>query len=266
MAGETPHSARVTCAAVGYGAAVPDLSALPRAALSPVAAPASRGGARVLTAVGAGVFKAASMVRGERAIHAKGTALHARLLVPGAAGLGVPLLDEPGSYAAVVRFSRSVGLPDRLPDILGVAVRVLDAHGQGRHQDLLLDSSSSLPLVRRLPLPMYDLLGARYSSLTPYELAGRRHLLWVLPDDAAPSMRSLDQLAGRGDGTCLRVAVSTLHGSPRQVAVLELGSTSPGGRQVRFSPDVTGGGIRPAGWLQDLRRGAYPAGHVGPDA
>ena len=245
---------------------MPDLRAVPRAALSPVATPASRGGARVLEAVGAAVFRAASLVRGERAIHAKGTALHARLLVPGGAGLGVPLLDEPATHAAVARFSRSVGLPDRVPDILGLAVRVLDAHGAGQHQDLLFDSSSSLPFARRLPLPMYDLLGAPYSSLTPYELAGRRHLLWVLPDDAAPPMRSVQELGGRGDGTRLRVAVSSLHGSPRQVAVLELGSTSPGGRQIRFSPGVTGGGIQPAGWLQDLRRRAYPASHVGPDA
>ena len=211
-------------------------------------------------------MRGASLVRGERAVHAKGTTLHARLIVPGGTRLGVPLLDEPGTHPAVVRFSRSVGLPDALPDVLGVGVRVLDAHGPGAHQDLLFDSTSPLPFARRLPLPTYDLLGSAYGSLTPYELAGRRHLLWVLPDASAPSTRSLDQLAGRGDGTRLRLAVSSAHGSPREVAVLELGSTSPGGRQIRFSPDVTGGGIRPAGWLQDLRRSAYRASHVGPDA
>jgi hypothetical protein len=245
---------------------VPDLRALPRAALSPVSSPASRGGARALELLGVGLMRGLSLLRGERAVHAKGTALHARLLVPGGAGLGVPLLDEPGSHAAVVRFSRSVGLPDALPDVLGVGVRVLDAHGTGQHQDLLLDSTSELPLARRLPLPMYDMLRAAYSSLTPYELAGRRHLLWLLPDDQAPPTRSLSELAGRGDGTRLRLAVSTAHGAARQVAVLELGGTSPGGRQIRFSPDVTGGGIAPAGWLQDLRRSAYRASHVGPDA
>ena len=31
-------------------------------------------------------------------------------------------------------------------------------------------------------------------------------------------------------------------------------------------PDNTGGGIRPVGWLQDLRKDAYRATHVGPDA
>lgn len=227
---------------------------------------ASRRGARLLEATGAAVVRAASRVRGERVIHAKGTTVGGRLLVPGGAGLGVPLLDEPGRYAAVVRFSRALGLPDRLPDVLGVAVRVLDAHGPGEHQDLLLDTTRSLPLLRRLPLPRYDYLGSVYSSLTDYELDGRRHLLGLLPDDDAPGTASLVQLSGRGDGARLRLALATGASGWRPVAVLEIGSAVPSGREVRFSPDVTGGGIRPAGWLHDLRRSAYRASHVGPDA
>ena len=245
---------------------MPDLLSLPRAALAPAAAPAARGGGRLLALTGAGAVRVASLVRGERVIHAKGTTLSARLLVPGGAALGVPLLDEPGRHDCLVRFSRSLGLPDRLPDVLGVAVRVLDAHGPGGHQDLLLDSTLSPPLVRRLPLPQYDVLGAVFSSLTPYELAGRRCLLTLLPDPAAPPVRVLHHLPGRSDGTRLRLAVASAHGAWREVAVLELGREVDGGRQVRFSPDVTGGGIRPAGWLQDLRRLAYRASHVGPDA
>lgn len=243
-----------------------DLRAVPRAALSPVAAPAARGGARLLEAVGAGVVRAASLVRGERVIHAQGTTLSARLVVPGGAGLGVALLDEPGRYDALVRFSRSLGLPEQLPDVLGVAVRVLHAHGPGQHQDLLLDSSVGLPVLRRLPLPQYDLLGSLYSSITSYELAGRRRLLAVLPDRSAPGTRSMADVAGRSDGARLRLAVSTGRRGWRDVGRVELAGPTPGGREVRFSPDVTGGGIRPAGWLHDLRRSAYRASHVGPDA
>lgn len=255
--------------ASGYCCRVPNPRVLPRGtlarALSPAAAPAARGRARLLEATGAAVVRLASLVRGERVVHAKGVTVRARLLVPGGAALGVPLLDEPGRYSCLVRFSRSLGLPDRLPDVLGVAVRVLDAHGRGRHQDLLLDSTSPAPLLRRLPLPQYDLLGAWFSSLTPYELAGRRWLLGLLPDGEAPPTRGLDLLAGRGDGTRLRLAVASAHGRWSPVAVLELGQAVEAGREVRFSPDVTGGGIRPAGWLQDLRRSAYRASHVGPD-
>jgi hypothetical protein len=244
---------------------VPDLAALPRAVLHPVVAPVGRRGADVLAAVGAAVVRAASLVRGERAIHARGLTLSARLDVPGGAGLGVPLLDEPGRHEALVRFSRSVGLPDRLPDVLGVAVRVLDAHGPGAHQDLLLDSAAGLPVLRRLPLPQYDVLGAVYTTLTDHDLGGRRRLLGLLPDPGAPSATSLAEVAGRGDGARLRLA---FHEGRRwhDVAVLELGRPVPHGREVRFSPDVTGGGIRPTGWLHDLRRDAYRASHVGPDA
>lgn len=242
-----------------------DLSAVRHTAPGRVTAPAARGRAQVLELVGAAMVRAASLVRGERVIHAKGTTLAGRLVVPGGAGLGVALLDEPARHEVLVRFSRSLGLPDRLPDVLGVAVRVLHAHGPGRHQDLLLDSTVPLPVARRLPLPMYDLLGAVYTTVTSYELAGRRHLLALLPDPGAPATRSLADVAGRGDGARLRLAVAGGHRSWREVAALELGGPVPGGRAVHFSPDVTGGGIRAVGWLQDLRRQAYRASHVGPD-
>ena len=94
-----------------------------------------------LVSAGTAAFRLASRVRGERAIHNRGRALTGRLTVSGGGATGVPLLDEPGSYDVLLRLSRSVGLPARLPDILGLAVRVLDAHGPGRHQDLLLDST-----------------------------------------------------------------------------------------------------------------------------
>jgi hypothetical protein len=153
-----------------------------------------------------------------------------------------------------------------VPDVLGLAVRVPDAHGPGRHQDLLLSSSVSAPVLRHLPLPRWDLLGATYSSLTPYEVGTARGVLWAVPDDDAPSTRDVADLPGRGDGACFRLELVGSTGGRRVLAVLELGGAVPDGRQVRFSPDVTGGGIRPVGWVQDLRRNAYRASHVGPDA
>lgn len=251
-------------ARTGRARPMPDLRALPRAAES--ASPAAPAGAasRLLSAVGATAFRLASRVRGERAIHTRGTAVAASFVVRGGS-TGVPLLDEPGRHDAVVRFSRAVGLPDRLPDILGIAIRVLDAHGPGRPQDLLLDSTLDLPLLRRVPLPRYDLLGVPYTSVTAYELAGRRRLLAVLPDPGAPRTASLRELAGRGDGARLRLAAATGRGW-QTLAVVELQGPVAHARSIRFSPDRTGGGIRPVGWLQDLRKDAYRATHVGPDA
>lgn len=244
---------------------MPDLRTLPRAALGPVLG-AARPGSRLLERVGAGVVRAASLVRGERVIHAEGTTMHGRLVVEGGAGTGTALLDDARTWPVLVRLSRSVGLPDRLPDVLGIAVRVLDAHGAGRHQDLLLSSSVRAPVLRHLPVPRHDLLGATYSSITPYVVGTERGVLWLLPEGSPPATRTVAALPGRSDGARFVLALTGTTGPPRPLATLELGGSAPDGRSIRFSPDVTGGGIAPVGWLHDLRRSAYRASHVGPDA
>jgi hypothetical protein len=43
------------------------------------------------------------------------------------------------------------------------------------------------------------------------------------------------------------------------------GLPAPQGRQTRFNPWTTGGGIRPAGPWQEWRRRAYDASHVAAD-
>lgn len=244
---------------------MPDLTDLPR---TPASAPPEPGGlpAALLARAGAAACSAASLLRGERIVHARGVTVAARLLVVGGSDLGAPLFDEPGQHRAVVRFSRAIGLPEQLPDVLGIAVRVLDAHGAGRHQDLLLHSTTGLPVLRRLPLPRRDLLGSAYSSVTDYQLGRRRCLLAVLPDEQAPRTASLSGVAGRGDGARLLLSAATGPRRWRTLGVLELDGPVPHGRSIRFSPDNTGGGIHPVGWLQDLRRDAYRASHVGPDA
>src|SRR3978361_1840226 len=89
---------------------------------------------RLTDAVTATVMRAGSAVRDERVFHPHGVAHQVMLDIrptsgdPDRASLDVPLLDEPGSYAGVVRFSRGGGLPEPLPDVLGVAVRIQDAH------------------------------------------------------------------------------------------------------------------------------------------
>lgn len=243
---------------------MPDLRSVPRAALGPARSPAGAG-SRLLEAVGTSVVRAASFVRGERVIHAKGMTLHARLTVPASAGTGAPLFDEPRTWPALVRLSRSVGLPERLPDVLGIAIRVPDAYGPDTRQDLLMSSAVRAPVLRHLPLPRFDLLGATYSSLTPYEIGTERGVLWAVPEGEAPSTRDVQELPGRGDGTRLVLQLVSSTREPRTLAVVELAGEAPGGREIRFAPLNTGGGIRPVGWLQDLRRSAYPASHVGRD-
>ena len=218
-----------------------------------------------LVSAGTAAFRLASRVRGQRAIHNRGRALTGQLTVSGGAATGVRLLDEPGSYDVLLRFSRSAGLPSRLPDVLGLAVRVVDAHGPGAHQDLLLDGAHEAPLLRHLPLPRYDHLGVTHSSLLSYDVGGGRLLVGAR---ALPGSRAAMTLAEVPDDVGLALLVATPYGPWRQVGVLRGDGElpAPQGRQLRFSPVSSGGGLGPPKLFASWRAQAYPVTHVGPDA
>ena len=214
--------------------------------------------------VGTAVVRSASRLRGERAIHARGRAFTATVVLPGGAGTGAPLLDTAATYDAVVRVSRSAGLPPWLPDVYGLAVRLVDAHGPGRHQDLLLDAAQPAPLLRRLPWPRWDASTALYSSLLPYDVGGRRRLVGAVPVPGTPAARSLDALPEQLE---LALLVASAHGAWREVGRVRTSGElpAPQGRQLRFTPGNTGGGLRPAGPFQEWRNRSYPASHVADD-
>ena len=79
---------------------------------------------------------------------------------------GVPWLDDAGTDEVLLRFSRSVGLPEPLPDVLGLAVRVpLEKDGHG---DLLLATTGAGRWGRFL-LRLARRRAGFYSSLIPYQ-------------------------------------------------------------------------------------------------
>lgn len=217
-----------------------------------------------LVRAGTRAFHLASRLRGERAVHAQGRSFSARATLPGGAGTGAPLLDDGGTYDAVVRFSRSIGLPDVVPDVYGLAIRLIDAHGPGRSQDLLLDSTQPAPFARRVPWPRRDALGALYCSFLPYDVGGHRMLLGARPVPGSPSVRSLEQLP---DAVELALLIATARGPWQEVGrVVTTGELpAPQGRRTRFTPAATGGGLHPAGPLQEWRNRSYPASHVADD-
>ena len=210
----------------------------------------------------AAVVRAASRVRGERIIHAKGRTFTAEVTFTGAE-LGVPLLDTASTRPAVLRLSRGAGFPDALPDALGLALRVLDAHGPGAHQDLLLTTGSGTDVLRHAIVPRRDLLQSTYTSLVPYRLADRRALVAALPATGASEAR-LDGV--RPEDVRFRLAVGSTRGPWTEIGEVRAVALHDDGRRVRFSPFTTGGGIRPGTSLQELRRRAYEASHVGRDS
>ncbi len=198
-------------------------------------------------------------------MHPDGVVHAARLRVEGvkAAPAGSSLLAEPGSHACVIRFSRSVGLPRPVPDLLGTAIRVLEAYGPGAHQDFMLVSSADLPMVRRLFLPSKDFQARPYTSSLPYEAGSERFIIGLLPRDSSPQPGGADEFvrlaaaAATGD---LEFDLSISRGSSRfqPVGRLEIGRRLECDLDsLRFDPLNSGGGLSPAGMINAMRPSAY---------
>ena len=124
----------------------------------------------VLDRLLAAPFALGSRLRGARVFHPRGVVVRGTWHPdPEAATEALPGV---GSRSALVRVSHAIGLPPGLPDILGVAIRIADAYGRGRHQDLLLASSGSGPVSRHLLLPTSRRDRDGRLQPVPYEVAG----------------------------------------------------------------------------------------------
>jgi hypothetical protein len=195
----------------------------------------------------AAFWRALSALRRTRIFHPRGAAYEAVVEVAGGAATGVALFDEAATHAATVRFSRGAGLPEPLPDIPGIAIRLRDVHGRGRHQDLLMNASVDLPLLHHVMVPAGT---GVFSSILAYDVAGTVRLFGALQNDGEEGFR---------------LAVAPLFGRFAPIATVRLGARLPERRAdaLRFNPWNTGGGIRPAGLLQRLRAAAYRGSQSG---
>ncbi|HEX8068112.1 MAG TPA: hypothetical protein VF520_16460 [Thermoleophilaceae bacterium] len=215
----------------------------------------------------AATFGALSRLRGARIFHPEGVGYSGVLRVersqPGYAG--TPLLGRPGEHRALFRLSRAVGLPEPLPDVLGLAVRLVDVHGQGRHQDFLLVTSADGPLLHHLLLPgLGGFFGQSFSSLLLYRFAGKLRLVGATAADGPHSGRDrgtlaeVERAAERGE-LAFDLAVAPVLGRWATIGALRAGERLPDTEteQLAFTPWNTGGGIRPVGPLMGLRRAAY---------
>ena len=209
-------------------------------------------------------FRALSAVRGRRSLHPVGVGNAGRLVADAAGGAVARLLVPGGDAAALIRFSRGAGLPEPLPDALGVAVKLPDAAGPGADQDLLFTSSFDRPLLRRLLFPARSFVRRAFSTALPYQAGAERVVLVLVPLDAPAGRaggRAFAELretaADGGLRYSLRAARSL--GPSRPLATLEVGPPLDPGRTeaLRFHPRATVPGLRLAGWLNALRGPAY---------
>lgn len=203
----------------------------------------------------AALFRLLKLVRPDRPIHPQGLGLAGELARTGnpAGPSGIDWLDSPGTDQVVARYSRSVGLPQALPDILGLALRV-SPEGASEPADVLFASTGwSLP-GRFLLMPRLDLAGASLTTLMPYR--GRRGpvLLGLRTRSLPPGpLASRERVLG--------LYWATPGGRWRECGELRLrAGARPADIPLRFDPL----GNQPPGaqayaWTRRLRKSSYRA-------
>lgn len=212
------------------------------------------------------LLAAVAAARGGKAVHPHGVVYRARLVIDGVpqAPQGSELLSRAAEHRAVVRFSRSIGLPRPLPDLLGVSLRIVDAYGPGRHQDVLTVSSVDLPVLHHLFVPAGDVQQRPYSSSLPFRAGAEKFLLGIVPDLASPRPSGADEFerlarAAATGRLAFGLAIAPISGRFRRVGTLHVEDRLPGSLDaLRFNPFAGGGGLEPVGTLNRLRDYAYP--------
>jgi hypothetical protein len=209
---------------------------------------------------------ALTTIAGGRLIGRTGTGYWGELAItPGRRRLRSPLLDQEGVYQVAIRCSRAFGVPDPFPDVLGLAIKILDAYGTGHHQDLLLCSSGSGPLTRQAPLPATSFLGRHYSSLTPYLLGGRPVLFGArtAPSpvrDGGTALAEFDVAASNG-ALSFDIQTASPIGRWGTAGIVRVGQVMADdeAERLRFNPWNTGPALLPVGLADALRRPVYQA-------
>lgn len=115
----------------------------------------------------AAVFKALKVLRPDRPIHPSGVALAGTIeRHPSGSASGIDWIDSAGTDPVTARLSRSLGMPQGWPDIIGLALRISTQAGPA---DVLL-ASTFLPWPGRLLLvPHRYASDSNLTSLMPYK-------------------------------------------------------------------------------------------------
>lgn len=203
-----------------------------------------------LSGVSAAVFAGLSAGRRKRIFHPRGVTFEGAVTFHD----GNPLPFE-GTERALVRMSRAAGLPQGVPDLFGLAIKLPDLG-----QDLLLVTSGEDAVTRHLLLPTSGFFRRPYSTVLPYELGGETIVLGARPDPPLvhASRQDVDDLGPvvatgrlRFDLTWGRAGT----GEVEPFAFLVVDRDHDG--DVAFNPFNSHPSLKPAGGLNRLRRESY---------
>lgn len=192
------------------------------------------------------VFGATALIRRSKPLHPEGRFGTGRLVVTPAQPSGVDLLDTAAVHECEVRGSWATGTGPELPDIEGLAVRLLLPEGPA---DILFASTGDGPVGRFVLAGRGSGRHATQTTLLPVR-AGRYALLLR----ARPTWLN-DAQAGWPDGYELDWAHGT--GAWHRWAQVDV-DWSDHDRKLRFDPLVNPlPGTEQYGWVDRLREPAY---------
>ncbi|MDQ3987323.1 MAG: hypothetical protein M3280_12605 [Actinomycetota bacterium] len=217
-----------------------------------------------LTGMSAATFAALAALRRNRVFHPVGEAYFGTLdlRTAGADILELRFLD--GTHRVIVRFSRGAGVPEPVPDVLGLAIKIPAAGSGEIEQDLLLASSASAPGARNLLIPVRSFFRCTYSSILPYR-AGVAQVLFGARAISSLRDRKGDfadlERAGVDGDLHFEILVARLTGAWVKIGSLSVQQhcDQETARALRFNPWNTNPELQPAGPLNTLRRSTYKA-------
>jgi hypothetical protein len=197
---------------------------------------------------------ALARVRGSKPMHPRGVVFDAALQRRGA-HTGVDWLDATGSDDVVVRLSRGAGLPPRLPDLLGFALRLPG----DPPVDLLLSSSGQGRWTRRAPVLRRD-AATPYGSLMAYRSGVGPVWLAAVPR-GGPLPTGSEALAAAGPGRVVELSAAVGRGPWQAFAAVSLRTAPrPPDPPVHFDAVLHAPpGLTADGPMARFRRPAYAA-------
>jgi hypothetical protein len=200
-------------------------------------------------------FAAGARLRGGRLFHPEAAVFEARARVTEPAHPLAATLVPDGAAPALVRLSRAFGLPRRLGDVHGLAVRLLEPDGR-RRCDLLLATCAGGAVGKWVPAPSRNSRRLRVSTLLPFRCG--RVTVCVGADVDAPGGVD-DVIAGAARRLSIRLWAAARLQPPRELATVDLlrALDAAAAAHVAFDPFATPPGFAPAGFVNRLRPPAY---------
>lgn len=207
-----------------------------------------------LAHAGGQALKAVSAVllvfRPGRPIHRNGVMLEGTL-THNRVFSGEEWLDSPGDEQVLARISRSAGLPDTVPDVVGLALRVGDA-------DVLLSTTGRGIPGRFVILPRRSVVDGPFTTLMPFRGTEGPVLLAVRREGPGPELRTLSELHRCGEELQWGLFYSRLRGPWTRVGTLRLKVSGDQQQAPRFDPvGRPPAGLGTYGWTRALRAPSY---------